>query len=77
MESSSVLSKISEEIKQLTAQEQLYIVESIIHHLRKTELRTERDLDWSNLYGLGRGLWKGEDAQEYVDRLRSDRHDTR
>jgi hypothetical protein len=33
----------------------------------------KKQLDWNKLYGLGKGLWKGEDAQEYVDRLREER----
>jgi len=33
----------------------------------------KRFLGWGNLYGLGRGLWEGEDAQAYVKRLRKDR----
>ncbi|MEW6162857.1 MAG: hypothetical protein AB1606_06060 [Nitrospirota bacterium] len=32
-----------------------------------------KKLGWKGLYGLGKGLWKGEDAQEYVNSLRRDR----
>lgn len=32
-----------------------------------------RQLDWQGLYGLGKGLWADEDAQEYINRLREDR----
>lgn len=35
--------------------------------------RNKRSLGWANLYGLGRGLWEGEDAQAYVKRLREGR----
>lgn len=41
--------------------------------MRKGGLSIKKELDWNNLYGLGKGLWKGEDAQEYVNRLREDR----
>ncbi len=27
---------------------------------------------WSDFYGLGRGLWVGEDAQSHVNRLRDE-----
>lgn len=36
-------------------------------------MKTKKNLDWNKLYGLGKGLWKGEDAQEHVNRLRKDR----
>jgi hypothetical protein len=45
-------------------------VEKLAHKLRKSGIVVKRDLDWKDLYGHGKGLWKGEDAQEYVNRLR-------
>ncbi len=75
MTTDSMLPKITKAVEQLTPQEQLQLVETIIHRLRKTGISEEQELDWRELYGLGKGLWQ-EDAQEYVDRLRSDRHDT-
>lgn len=35
--------------------------------------RKKRFRNWAELYGLGKGLWKGEDAQAYLNRLRGDR----
>lgn len=67
------LEKIEKEIEKLTPQEQLKLVERLAHQLRKTGLAIKKELDWNKLYGLGKGLWKGEDAQEYVNRLREDR----
>jgi len=67
------LEKIGKEIERLAPQEQLKLVEKVIHQLRKGRKTTERELDWDRLYGLGKGLWDGEDAQEYVNRLREDR----
>ncbi|MBT3256983.1 MAG: hypothetical protein HN366_11065 [Deltaproteobacteria bacterium] len=29
--------------------------------------------DWTALYGFGKGLWEGEDAQGYVNKMREDR----
>ena len=67
------LEKIEKEIEKLTPQEQLKLVERLAHQLRKTGLGMKKELDWNRLYGLGKGLWEGEDAQEYVNRLRKDR----
>jgi hypothetical protein len=41
--------------------------------LRKSGITAKTELDWKALYGLGKGLWKDEDAQEYVNRLREER----
>jgi hypothetical protein len=67
------LGKIEKEVEKLSPQEQLRLVEKLAHKLRKTGLAMKKELDWKNLYGLGKGLWKGEDAQEYVNRLRENR----
>ena len=56
--------------EKLTREEQLELAEKLIRKLREKE-RTQQ-LDWQELYGLGKGLWK-EDAQDYVNRLREDR----
>jgi hypothetical protein len=73
MQKGVTLEKIEKEIERLTPQEQLKIVERLAHRLRKTELAMKKELDWNKLYGLGKGLWKGEDAQGYINRLREDR----
>jgi hypothetical protein len=62
--------EIEKETKRLTPEERLELVERLIHGLRMTGTAEGKPLDWNQLYGLGKGLWKGEDAQEYVDRLR-------
>jgi hypothetical protein len=67
------LGKIEREVEKLSPQEQLKLVEKLAHKLRKTGIVMKKELDWKNLYGLGKGLWKGEDAQEYVNRLRENR----
>jgi hypothetical protein len=48
-------------------------VEKLAHQLRKSGTTVRRELDWKGLYGLDKGLWKGEDAQEVVNRLREER----
>ncbi|MBI3351129.1 MAG: hypothetical protein HY036_00975 [Nitrospirae bacterium] len=73
MRKGMTLEKIEKELAKLTPNEQLKVVEKLAHHLRKTGFETKKGLDWSKLYGLGKGLWKGEDAQDYVNRLRENR----
>ncbi len=73
MPRTSALEKIEKEVERLSPQEQLRLMEKVVHHLRKTGISVKKELDWKGLYGLGKGLWKGEDAQEYVNRLREDR----
>ena len=67
--------KIEKEITGLPPQEQLKLVKKLVRRLRlrKRGLVRGKGLVWSRLYGLGKGLWRGEDAQEYVNRLRADR----
>jgi hypothetical protein len=67
------LERIEKEIERLSPKDQLKLVEKLAHQLRKTGIAVKKELDWKNLYGLGKGLWKGEDAQDYVNRLREDR----
>ncbi|MCR4322175.1 MAG: hypothetical protein NUV74_17795 [Candidatus Brocadiaceae bacterium] len=61
---------IEREIEKLKPQDQLKLVERLAHQLRKTGLATKKELDWNKLYGLGKGLWKGEDAQKHINCLR-------
>jgi len=28
---------------------------------------------WNDLYGMGKGIWRGDDAQDYVNRAREER----
>ncbi|HUT37049.1 MAG TPA: hypothetical protein VNE39_26440 [Planctomycetota bacterium] len=67
------MARIEREVVGLPAQDQLRLVERIVHQLRQAGLGEKRDLDWDELYGVGKGLWEGEDAQDYVNRMREDR----
>jgi len=49
------------------------LIGCIVRQFMESDLSEERELDWKKLYGLGKGLWKGEDPQDYVNRLREDR----
>ena len=69
----NTLTKIEKEVEKLSPREQLKLVEKLAHVLGMKGITTKKQLVWNGLYGLGRGLWEGEDAQKYVDRLRKDR----
>lgn len=73
MRGHSTLRKIEKEVEKLSPRERLKLVERLVHQLRKTDMIREKKLDWGKLYGIGKGLWKGVDAQEYVNRLREER----
>lgn len=73
MPRASTLGKIEKEVERLTPKDQLKLLEKLAHQLKKTGLVTKKELDWKGLYGLGKGLWKNEDAQGYVNQLREDR----
>jgi len=73
MQRKLTLEEIEKETERLTPKERLELLERLIHRLRKTGIAEGRPLDWNQLYGLGKGLWKGKDAQEYINRLREDR----
>ena len=66
----TTLGKIEKEIEGLSPKDQLKLVEKLAHRLRKSGITEKRNIDWKGIYGLGKGLWRGEDAQEYVNRLR-------
>lgn len=72
MPRTSTLGRIEKEVEKLSPQEQLKLVERLAHQLRKTGISVKKQLDWSGIYGIGKGLWK-EDAQDYVNRLRENR----
>lgn len=67
---------IEKEIEKLTPQEQLKLVKRLTRRLKIKHVSVKKELDWKELYGLGKGLWEKEDAQKYVNRLREDRDDT-
>ncbi len=69
----SALTAIERETEKLTLQELLKLMESLVRQIRKKSSPVRKQLDWKELYGLGSGLWNGEDAQDYVNRLREER----
>jgi len=69
----TVLERIRKETEKLTPEEQLELVEELVRRLKGTGPAKKEYLNWAELYGLGKGLWEGEDAQKYVNQLREDR----
>ena len=57
----------------LSLHEHIKLIEMLAQQLRKKSVPVQQRLDWTELYGLGKGLWYKEDAQEYVNRLRENR----
>ncbi|MEZ4526190.1 MAG: hypothetical protein R2941_09755 [Desulfobacterales bacterium] len=66
------LTKIQKETENLSLHELLKLLEMIVCQIRKKS-GSDKQFDWKEIYGLGANLWKGEDAQEYVNRMREDR----
>ena len=73
MPRASTFGKIEKEIERLSPKDQLKLVEKLARQLRKSGIAVKKELDWKGLYGLGKGLWKGQDAQEYLNHLRGER----
>ncbi len=67
-----MIDKIEGEVSRLAPREQAKLLERLLARLRKNGA-SKKTKDWTKLYGAGKGLWKHEDAQEYVNRLREDR----
>ncbi len=57
----------------LPVSEQIQLIERIARRLRSVQTRSGITLNWNDLYGTGKGLWKGDDAQDYVSRARDER----
>jgi len=67
------IEKIEKQAAKLSLEDHARLIEKLARQLREKSISTQKTLDWSELYGLGKGLWESEDAQEYVNRLREDR----
>ncbi len=67
---SSILA-IERQVNDLPVEEQLELLERIIHNVKENNLGKKK-LDIASLYGSGKGMWD-EDAQEYVNQGRVDR----
>ncbi len=64
---------IKKQATKLSLHEHIQLMEALAQQLRKKSISAQQELDWAELYGLGKGLWGKEDAQDYVNRLRENR----
>ncbi len=69
----ATLTKIQKQTENLSLHELLKLMEMPVCQIRKKSVSDDKQLDWQELYGIGAGIWNGEDAQDYVNRLREDR----
>ncbi len=67
------IKNILKEVKDLSPDDQMELLEHLVHQIRVKESHQQKIFDWKELYGLGQGLWQGEDAQDVVNRMREDR----
>ena len=60
---------IWQETRKLSRYEKMYLLKKLIRQLRIDETEKAGHIDWEQMYGIGKGIWK-IDAQEYVNELR-------
>jgi hypothetical protein len=73
MRSADNLDKIESQIMSLPISEQIHLIERIARRVRSLQTKSGIALNWNDLYGTGKGIWGGEDAQDYVNRARKER----
>lgn len=73
MKSVDNLEKIERQIIDLPVSDQIHLIERIARRVRSAQTKSSAALNWNDLYGMGKGLWKGDDAQDYVNRARKER----
>jgi hypothetical protein len=73
MRTANNLEKIESQIMSLPVSEQIHLIERIARRVRSVQIKSETTLNWNDLYGMGKGIWRGDDAQDYVNRAREER----
>ncbi len=73
MRTANNLEKIESQIMSLPVSEQIHLIERIARRVRSVQTKSGITLKWNDLYGPGKGLWQGDDAQDYVNRAREER----
>ena len=68
----SSLKDIERQVEKLSPRDQQKLLARLAQRTRQSKPK-KSSRNWVKLYGLGKGLWNGEDAQDYVNRLREDR----
>ena len=59
MRSADNLEKIESQIMSLPVSEQIHLIERIARRVRSVQTKSGITLNWNDLYGTGKGLWKG------------------
>ena len=72
MRTANNLEKIESQIMNLPVSEQIHLIERIARRVRAVQTKSGMALNWSDLYGMGKGIWS-DDAQDYVNRAREER----
>jgi hypothetical protein len=70
MDLSPTYQSILQNVERLSREEQLQLMADLSHYLRDRE-GPEARTSILELEGLGKEIWRGIDAQEYVDRERA------
>ncbi len=73
MPSANNIDKIESEIINLPVSEQIHLIERIARRIRSVQAKSGTTLNWNDLYGSGKGIWRGDDAQDCVNRSREER----
>jgi hypothetical protein len=71
--SQTQLINIEKQAAALSLDDHIRLMERLVQQLAVKSRKSQVRYDWSALYGLGKELWAGEDAQAYVNRVREDR----
>jgi len=72
MRSLNNLDKIDSQIMNLPVSEQIHLIERIAKRVRTVQAKSGLTLNWKDLYGTGKGIWEGDDAQDCVNRAREE-----
>jgi hypothetical protein len=67
------LRKIESEVLMLSQEDQLRLLERLVHRLRIGGTASKKRIGWDEMYGIAANRSVGVDAQEYVNQLREDR----
>ena len=73
MRTANNLEKIESQIMSLPISEQIHLIERIARRVRSVQTKSGTTLNWNDLYGMGKGIWREDDAQDYVNRAREER----
>jgi hypothetical protein len=73
MRTANDLEKIESQIMSLPVSDQIHLIERIARRVRSVQTKAGIALNWNDLYGMGKGIWRGDDAQDYVNRAREER----